>query len=67
MNFIGQKVSHKKYGAGRVKSFERDAVTVYFEAWGAHTFPFPQAFAKELRAVDPAFDQAVREQIARGE
>ena len=67
MKLVGQKVSHKKYGAGTVRDCDQKSVTVYFDAWGAHTFSYPQAFVKELRAVDPAFDRAVREELSRGE
>lgn len=67
MKLIGQRVSHKKYGAGAIKTCDQNSITVYFDAWGAHTFAYPRAFEKELRAVDPAFDRAVREELERGE
>lgn len=53
MDMHGQKVTHRKYGAGTVIGFDGKILTVFFDQYGAHSFRYPEAFAADLKASDP--------------
>lgn len=64
MNMLKQQVTHRKYGAGTVTGLNGGVVTVFFEQYGSHSFRYPDAFLKELKAVQPEV-QRFAEEVAR--
>lgn len=59
MEFVNQSVVHVKFGGGKIKGREGNAITIYFDAYGARTFLYPQSFEKHLKASDPEFAKAI--------
>jgi hypothetical protein len=59
MNCVNQQVIHIKFGIGKTSECSGNVLTVYFKDYGAHTFLYPQAFEKYLKASDPEFAREV--------
>lgn len=63
MNCFNQQVTHTKFGIGRISERSGNVLTVYFQDYGSHTFVYPQAFEKYLKASDPGFAREVAEDL----
>ena len=50
--FLNQLVEHKKWGIGKIISYNESSVTVSFEGIGEKDFQYPQAFLSFLRFLD---------------
>lgn len=61
MNMLKQQVTHRKYGAGTVTSLNGSVITVFFEQYGSHSFRYPDAFLKDLRATQPEVQRFAEE------
>lgn len=59
MEFESQSVVHIKYGRGKIKSRDGNAIAVTFDAYGTRTFLYPQSFEKHLQASDPEFAKEI--------
>jgi hypothetical protein len=59
MDSFNQQVVHTKFGFGKISELSGNVLTVYFQDYGSHTFVYPQAFEKYLKAVDAEFARAV--------
>lgn len=59
MDCYNQQVVHTKFGIGKISDRSGNVLTVYFKDYGSHTFLYPQAFEKYLKASDPEFAREV--------
>ncbi|MDR0936421.1 MAG: hypothetical protein LBM98_07080 [Oscillospiraceae bacterium] len=66
MNIINEKVSHKKYGEGRVSEQSESAVTVDFGGeYGAKQFIYPFAFETFLELDDSKARENITDEIIK--
>jgi hypothetical protein len=63
MDCFNQQVIHTKFGIGKINELSGNVLTVYFKDYGAHTFLYPQAFEKYLKAIDPEFAREVESDL----
>ena len=54
MDMLNRLVSHKKFGAGVIKSCENGTMQVYFQQYGARFFHYPEIFDQFLSSDDEA-------------
>ncbi|MDD3409609.1 MAG: hypothetical protein PHY12_02250 [Eubacteriales bacterium] len=59
LSFVGQSVTHRKFGRGSIKERSGRTLTISFREYGAHTFLYPDAFASHLTADDPSLAQLI--------
>ena len=65
MEMIGQIVTHKTLGEGKVEKVDGRYLSIRFGC-GVKTFVYPDTFGKFLSAVDPVFAAQVEEDLAAG-
>ena len=65
MEIVGQTVSHKTLGIGKVEKAEGRYLSIRFGC-GVKTFVYPDTFGKFLTAVDPAFVKQVESDLDAG-
>ena len=68
MDLLHETVSHKRFGRGRIVSFDGHIVRVLFESAGERDFSYPDAFGSFLSADHPEIqfeaEAALREKKA---
>ena len=61
---IGRLVLHTKYGEGKIESFYRSSMMVYFpNVQKSVAFEYPIAFRKDLKAIDADFTSMINKDI----
>lgn len=64
MDFVDQRVTHVRFGAGSVKNREGNVIQICFQEYGDRAFKYPEAFDKFLVAHDKAFAKAVLKDLS---
>lgn len=64
MDILNRPVTHKRFGAGIIKSCENGTLQVYFQQYGARFFHYPDIFDTFLRADDAALEIQVQADLA---
>lgn len=64
MNLLKTRVSHAKYGAGKITRLADGVVTIFFEQYGSHSFRYPDCFADEVKSEESEARRQIEADLA---